>query len=482
MISVLTIAGSDPSGGAGIQADLRVFAALGVAGWSAVTALTVQNSQGVRSAHPVSADLLAAQIEAALSDANELRAVKIGMLGGTPQVRVVAEMLRRFRPPNVVLDPVLASTGGVPLLDDDGRQALVSELLPLCDLVTPNLDELSRLADAPTDDEREQRKAGEALLDRGARAVLIKGGHRAGSPDDLLILRARLYRDFVGERIKTPHTHGTGCFLASAIAAYRARGFSLEPAIDAAKRLLTGALRLPITAGKGRGHPDALAAARALAAGDMRSHAERLGLLRGLYVLTDPDLRPDRRHAEIVRAALAGGAKIVQLRDKRLPTPQLIELARQLQERARAAGGLFLVNDRVDVALAADADGVHLGPDDMHPGDARRLLGPERLIGVSVSSVAEAEPLAPFASYLGVGAIFGSATKGDAGAPIGTERIGRIKAAFPDHPIVAIGGINDGNIAAVAAAGADSAAVVSAVVCAVTMEDAVRELSRRFRL
>ena len=136
----LTIAGSDPSGGAGIQADLRTFAALGVVGLSVITALTVQNSRGVQSVHPVAPDMLAAQLNAILEDTRP-DAVKIGMLGGAAQVRVVADALRRFRPPNVVLDPVLASTGGVPLLDEEGRRLLLTELLPLCDLVTPNLDE-----------------------------------------------------------------------------------------------------------------------------------------------------------------------------------------------------------------------------------------------------------------------------------------------------------------------------------------------------
>src|SRR5262249_34319553 len=157
-------------------------------------------------------------------------------------------------------------------------------------------------------------------------------------------------------------------------------------------------------------------------------------------------------------------------------TPELIALAKRLAARAWEAGALFLVNDRVDVALASGADGVHLGPDDMHPADARDLLGPDRLIGVSVSTVEEAKPLASHASYLGVGAIFGSRTKLDAGAPVGAERIREIRAAFPDHPIVAIGGIDADNIARVALAGTDAAAVVSAVVCAPDMRAATRYL------
>jgi len=167
----------------------------------------------------------------------------------------------------------------------------------------------------------------------------------------------------------------------------------------------------------------------------------------------------------------------VQLREKSLPTPQLIELARSLKELAHEHGALFIVNDRVDVALAANADGVHLGPDDMHPRDARALLG-SRIVGVSVSTVDEAAALAPFASYLGVGAIYGSATKLDAGDAVGPARIAEIRAAFPHIPIVAIGGITRENLGAVARAGADAAAVVSAVVCESDMRAATEALVR----
>ena len=141
---------------------------------------------------------------------------------------------------------------------------------------------------------------------------------------------------------------------------------------------------------------------------------------------------------------------------------------------------MLIINDRVDIALATNADGVHLGPADMTPEDARRLLGPDKLVGVSVATVEEAKAAAPYASYFGVGAIFGSKTKLDAGEPIGVGRLREIKAAFPGIPIVAIGGINAENIAEVAAAGADAAAVVSAVVGAPNMEAATRELVERF--
>lgn len=475
----LTIAGSDPSGGAGIQADLRTFAALGVVGVSVITALTVQNSLGVQSVHPVPADMLAAQLDAILSDMR-VNAVKIGMLGGAAQVLAVAAALRQYALPNVVLDPVLASTGGVPLLDDEGRAALLMELMPLCDLITPNLAEANILTMMPVDSLKTMQAAGERLVSLGVKAALVKGGHLPDESNDLLVDNEGHRQIYADRRVDTAHTHGTGCFLSSAIAAHLAKHFPVDQAVKQSKNLLTRALLSPVALGNGRGYPDVLASVRTNGSARMRTHMERIGLLQGLYVLTDPNLRPDRSAEDTMQAALAGGASIVQLRDKHLLTPQLVALVQRLGTIAREAKSLFIVNDRVDVALASGADGVHLGPDDMTPADARRLLGPDKLVGISVATVGEAKAAAPYASYFGVGAIFGSKTKLDAGEPIGVERIREIKAAFPDIPIVAIGGINADNIGEVAGAGADAAAVVSAVVAAPDMEAATRELVARF--
>lgn len=475
----LTIAGSDPCGGAGVQADLRAFAALGVAGLSAITALTVQNSRGVTAVHLVAAEILAAQMDAVLGD-SPVGAVKIGMLGGAAQVEAVTAVLQRFRPPRVVLDPVLASTGGAALLDEAGKAALLEKLLPLCDLITPNLAECHQLSGLEVTDPDTAREAALRLRALGATSVLIKGGHLPQAPTDLLLDADGIFHLLAGERVDTPHTHGTGCLLSAAIAAGLALGQPFLEAVTRAKELVRLALRHPVIIGQGRGYPDPVAAPREIAPetagpspGFPRCHADRLALLNGLYVLTAPELRPDRDALTVARAALAGGAKIIQLRDKRASTPAIVETARQLNALAREHNALFIVNDRVDVALASGADGVHLGPDDLSPCDARRLLGPDAIIGVSVSDVAEALAVAPYVSYLGVGAIFGSTTKLDAGPPVGVERIAEVKAACPNHPLVAIGGISLDNISAVWRAGADAAAVISAVVCASDMQAAV---------
>jgi thiamine-phosphate diphosphorylase len=239
-----------------------------------------------------------------------------------------------------------------------------------------------------------------------------------------------------------------------------------------AKDLLTKALEIPIVRGQGRGYPDVQ---RAALSGTVE-HARRVQKFYGLYVVTDADLQKGRSHLEVSRAALAGGAQIIQLRDKSLETPEFVRQAKALCALVHDQGKLFIINDRVDIALAVDADGVHLGPDDLSPADTRRLLGPDKLVGVSTGTVDEAVEAAPYASYFGVGAVFGSKTKLDAGDPITPKRITEIKSRFPEIPIVAIGGIDAGNIHSVVEAGADAAAVVSAVVAAPDIEKATREL------
>jgi len=491
--SVLTIAGSDPSGGAGIQADLRTFSALGVTGLSAITALTIQNSQGVRSVHATPSPVLFAQIEALLED-SKVSAVKIGMLAGAEQVDAVVRALKRFRPPNVVLDPVLASTGGVPLLDEAGRRALLRDLAPLCDLVTPNQQELTAVLGLRADGV-DYEKPIQHWFRHGIKALLVKGGHLPDRPTDYLYLRsdvAHIYgkprgAPFQAQRIRTIHTHGTGCVLSSAIAANLAMGLRLKSAISRAKNLLTRALAVPVLPGKGRGYPNIMEAARIARMWpdtDPSKHAQMQAALHGsLYVITDSTLRRDRTAYDVVNAALDGGAGMIQLREKNLATNELVKLALKVGAACCGAGALFIVNDRVDVALASMADGVHLGPDDMHPAKAREILGPDKLIGVSAGTVQEAVELAPYASYIGVGAIFGSKTKLDAGEPVGVERIREIQAAIAatPRPIVAIGGINAENIALVAAAGADSAAAVSAVIAADDMRAATNELRSLFQ-
>jgi hydroxymethylpyrimidine/phosphomethylpyrimidine kinase len=252
--NVLSIAGSDPSGGAGVQADLKTFAALRCYGMAAVTALTAQNTTGVFGVHAPSADFVAAQIDAVFADIS-VAAVKIGMLGSGAVAAAVADRLRAHRPPFVVLDPVLAATSGDPLGSADVVDVIVRELAPLVDLVTPNAPEAARLADvAEPRDVAAQRAAAAALVARGARAVLVKGGHLDGDVAVDVLLAAGVMREYSAPRVATGSTHGTGCTLSSAIAAFVAHGLPLDEAVGRAKDYLTGALRGGDALAVGRGH------------------------------------------------------------------------------------------------------------------------------------------------------------------------------------------------------------------------------------
>jgi hydroxymethylpyrimidine kinase/phosphomethylpyrimidine kinase len=265
---VLAIAGLDPGGGAGLAADLRTVAALGGHGMAALTAVTVQDSREVRSVTALPARLVRAQVEAVLDDIGA-DAVKIGMLGSGAVVRAVAGALRARGAHPVVLDPVLRATSGRALLDGDGRALLVRLLFPLADLVTPNLPEASALLGRRVAGARQMPAAARALLDLGARAVLLKGGHLRGRPLDLFTDGVTTVT-LAGERIATPHTHGGGCVLASAIACFLARGATLVEAVRLGKRFVTAAIRASYRLGAGRGPVDPLRAGRRFALREAR--------------------------------------------------------------------------------------------------------------------------------------------------------------------------------------------------------------------
>jgi hydroxymethylpyrimidine/phosphomethylpyrimidine kinase len=252
-VRLLTIAGSDSGGGAGIQADLKTFAALGCYGMSAITALTAQNTRGVSGIHPVPPAFLAAQIDAVVEDIG-VDAVKIGMLHSADIVRTVAEAIDRHRLPNVVFDPVMVATSGAQLIDRDALQTLVAELFPRAALVTPNLDEAALLIGEPLEDESQLDAAAGRLLRLGARAVLLKGGHLRGEQVvDLFVARTERRR-WRSQRIDSRNLHGTGCTLSSAIAARLALGDALMPAIEAAREFVRGAIAAGAGVSTGHGH------------------------------------------------------------------------------------------------------------------------------------------------------------------------------------------------------------------------------------
>ena len=252
MRSVLSIAGSDPSGGAGIQADLKTFAALGVYGMAAVTALTAQNTVAVTGVHGVPPDFIAAQIDAVFADIVP-DAVKTGMLGSAGAVRIVAEKARQHSFRNLVVDPVMVAKSGDRLLREDAVKVLREELLPLAAVVTPNLPEASELVGFPVESLDDMHKAARAILALGVRNVVVKGGHLADDVvTDCLFDGAKFY-DFSGPRINTKNTHGTGCTFASAIASYLAQDYAITDAVGHARAYLTGALETAYDTGRGHG-------------------------------------------------------------------------------------------------------------------------------------------------------------------------------------------------------------------------------------
>jgi hydroxymethylpyrimidine kinase/phosphomethylpyrimidine kinase len=252
--NVLSIAGSDPSGGAGIQADLKTFGALGCYGMAVVTALTAQNTQGVGGVHVPPADFVAQQIAMIFADI-DVAALKIGLLPSAEIVEAVAKELVSHTACPIILDPVLVATSGDALGADDVPAALVKYLFPVATLVTPNIAEAARLADCALPlDLAEVRLLAPSLLAKGARAVLLKGGHLEGESADDLLFDAAGETLFSAPRVKTNNTHGTGCTLSSAIVANLAKGLDLVEAIRSAKAFLTSALRAAHQLQVGKGH------------------------------------------------------------------------------------------------------------------------------------------------------------------------------------------------------------------------------------
>ena len=250
----LTIAGSDSSAGAGIQADLKTFAALGVYGASAITALTAQNTKGVSAIHAVPAEFVTAQIDAVFGDL-DVKAVKIGMVAQLATIDAIAASLKRWSPKHVVLDPVLVATSGDRLLADGAVERLRTHLIPLASLITPNLPEAAALlGEEVASDEAAIARQGQRLLAMGCPAILIKGGHAQGAESIDYLVSGNGTFALPAPRIVTRNTHGTGCSLSSAIAAGLAKGDDLETAVRNAKVFISAAIAAADRLGVGHGH------------------------------------------------------------------------------------------------------------------------------------------------------------------------------------------------------------------------------------
>ena len=252
--AALTIAGSDSGGGAGIQADIKTFSALGVYGASVITSVTAQNTQGVRGIQAISPEILEGQLNAVFEDI-AFDAVKIGILHNRMAARIVAETIDRFSPRYCILDPVMISTSGSKLMEDEAIETIVRELFKRVTLVTPNIDEAVFLTGQPVRNEQEMEKAACKLLEMDCRAVLIKGGHLGGQEmADILFTQDKAPVRFVASAVETKNSHGTGCTLSSAIAAYLALGNDLPEAVRLAKSYITAALQAGQDVTTGHGH------------------------------------------------------------------------------------------------------------------------------------------------------------------------------------------------------------------------------------
>ena len=254
MKTVLTIAGSDCSGGAGIQADIKTITVHGLYAMSAITALTAQNTTGVYGISEVSPDFLTNQLDCIFTDIFP-DAVKIGMVSDKPLIEAIAASLKKYKAKNIVLDPVMVSTSGSRLMAEDASDCLIRELMPLADIITPNLAEAEVLSGRAITDREEAEEAARIIAEDFNGAVLIKGGHSKDNADDLLYSNGKMLW-IEGKRIENPNTHGTGCTLSSAIACGLAEGKDLTEAVKAAKEFISGAIAANLDLGKGRGPLD----------------------------------------------------------------------------------------------------------------------------------------------------------------------------------------------------------------------------------
>lgn len=467
---VVTVAGSDSGAGAGIQADLKACAARRVYCSTVITAVTAQNTAGVQGVNIVPEDFVAEQLQSVLSDMH-VDVVKTGMLPSLNIVKVLCQSLRKFPVKALVVDPVMISTSGDILAGPSVLTGFQEELLPMADIVTPNVKEASvLLGNVPLKSVSDMRTAAKLIHDLGPRNVLVKGGDLHNSLDAIdVFFDGEEFYELCSPRINTHNTHGTGCTLASCIAAELAKGSSMLAAVKTAKRFIETALDYSrdLVIGNGTQGPfDHFLVLKNMSQSSSRQHRFKPNDLL-LYAVTDSAMNRKwgRSIAEAVKAAVEGGATIVQLREKDAETRDFLEAAKACLKICRSYGVPLLINDRIDVALACDADGVHVGQSDMPARLARTLLGPEKIIGVSCKTPEQAQQAwIDGADYIGCGGVYPTNTKAN-NRTIGLGGLKEVSEASK-LPVVAIGGIGLSNARAVMEIGVPNlkgVAVVSAL-------------------
>ncbi|MCO5601234.1 hypothetical protein L7F22_055353 [Adiantum nelumboides] len=450
MPHVLTVAGSDSGGGAGIQADLKTCGALGVYCSTAITAITAQNTVGVQGSYVVPDHIFSMQLESVLSDM-EVDVVKTGMLPTAQIINILCSQLKLHPVKGLVVDPVMRATSGDQLAGVEVLDVLCKKLLPLADIVTPNLAEASILSGRPTLHSLvDMREAAKIIKNYGPRYVLVKGGHLDGLDDVVDILYdGENFCELHGVRIKTRNTHGTGCTLASAIAAEMAKGAEVLASVQAAKYYIQEALQFSKTMRIGKGPQGPLDHLFALPkhTKKLKHHVFKPSDLR-LYAVTDSSMnqRWQRSTAEAVKSAIEGGATMVQLREKEAEPGDFFKEAVSCLEAAREHGVPLVINDRLDIAMACGADGVHVGQSDLPVHEARLLLGPDKIIGASCKTPEQAQKAyQDGANYVSCGGVYATTTKKN-NKTIGLEGLRAVCEGSADCPVVAIGGINALNV------------------------------------
>jgi len=484
---IWTIAGSDSGGCAGIQADLHTFHDFGVHGCSVITAATAQNSQCVVAVNALEADVVKAQIDALKSDLKPA-VIKLGMLGNAEIVRVVVDFLRDFDGV-VVCDPVLRASTGGSLLDDVGRDLFVRELLPLVDVLTPNVPEAEQLVGYALDTPQKVEQAASDLRALGVAAVLITGGHARWWSRHCVdyFVNSQWHFWLQAEAVESAQTHGSGCTTASALAAALALGFDLDDAVTLAKMYVTQGIRAGYAVGGGQGPvahtgmptqlidlPFAFHSAKDVAQTFDFPRCDALAL--GLYPVVDT--------VEWLEKLLPLGVKTIQLRIKNADANALDTAVLRAVQLAEKFDARLFINDYWQLAIKHRAYGVHLGQEDLDDASLAAISAAGLHLGVSTHNwveLARAHAIHP--SYIAIGPIFPTTLKKMRWQQQGIERLQRwVNLLGAEYPVVAIGGINESNIDSVVRTGVGSVAVVSAITQAQDYQQATKMLVQKIPL
>ena len=493
MINGLTIAGSDSSGGAGVQADIKTMSANGVFAMSVITAITAQSTQGVFDIEDISPSMIKKQINVIFDDI-EVNVVKIGMVSKIESIKAIAEALKEVRNlPSIVLDPVMVSKNGFSLLSKNAKETLVKELFPLSTLVTPNILEAEEIINKRILTVEDMKGAAKEILNLGPKAVLIKGGHLKGDAIDVLYDGVE-YSIFRENRLSNNNTHGTGCTLSSAIASNIAKGYLLKESVKCAKQYVTEAIKYGFNLGKGVGpthHFYKFYNNYGEFIEKQEKSKEKFKILmekyknkdefnlkeKKIYLITDYKLDFNIL-VEKVKIALENGVKIVQYRAKEKTTRVMCEEAKILKKLCDEYNAIFIINDRVDIALLVNAHGVHLGREDMKISEARKILGKEKIIGGTAHNEEEAiEAINDGADYLGVGALYKSKSKKDT-VDLSIKTLKKIR-KITNKPIYGIGGITALRITEDIKRNIDGVAVISGILDCESIEKEISEIIKK---